>query len=84
MIHSNIGHANNGCDTIENTVGKRPVAFRAGGYSVGQWSKIYSVRLAKINESGNKINSVNFGLLSWKKIIILKPKVKISVEEKWR
>jgi hypothetical protein len=31
-----------GCNTIENITGKRPIAFRAGGYSVGQWSKIYS------------------------------------------
>jgi len=45
-----------GCDTIENTVGKRPVAFRAGGYSVGNWPKIYNA----INKSGITIDSSTY------------------------
>ena len=45
-----------GCNKIENITGKRPYAFRAGGYSVGEWAKIYSALI----HAGIRVDSSTF------------------------
>jgi len=45
-----------GCRIITDVVGKRPIAFRAGGYSVGDWPKIYTALM----HEGIQIDSSTF------------------------